>query len=180
MFNKALKALPSNVGYDPGEHTTVSDLLYIVQHELDLMNEEPEQYEHMSAREFNKLSNQYKKFIVRFSKEKNSSKTKYTYVGKINGYDFQRTSTKKYTHAVVWVSDNNKITLSESASFCGSFELALKRSHKEIINFVGKDLENKGIDWSNVYTDIWFVEWSKEIAGPKIPGFWHIVQLEVE
>lgn len=66
MFNKALKALPSNVGYDPGEHTTVSDLIYIVQHELDLMNEEPEQYEYLSAAEFNKLKKKCLNFIQKY------------------------------------------------------------------------------------------------------------------
>lgn len=66
MFNKALKALPSNVGYDPSEHTTVLDLLYIVQHELDLMNEEPEQYEYLSTTEFNKLKKKCLNFIQKY------------------------------------------------------------------------------------------------------------------
>jgi hypothetical protein len=66
MFNKALKTLPSNVGYDPCEHSTVSDLVYIVQHELDLMNEEPEQYEHMTPKELHTFKTKCNNFIKKF------------------------------------------------------------------------------------------------------------------
>jgi hypothetical protein len=66
LYNKALKALPSNVGFDASQHTTIDDLIYIIQHELDLMNEEPEQYDYLSKSEFHKLKRKCSNFIQKY------------------------------------------------------------------------------------------------------------------
>jgi hypothetical protein len=66
-FKKAIKKLPNGISYDPMEHTTIKDLLFIVQHELDLINEEPEHYEHMTDLEVFRLKKKCISFINTFN-----------------------------------------------------------------------------------------------------------------
>jgi len=51
QFKQALLELPSEIGYDPTQHKTLEDLKYLVRHELDLIKEEPESFEHLTAYE---------------------------------------------------------------------------------------------------------------------------------
>lgn len=67
MVQKALKALPSSISYDPVEHTTIDDLRFLVQHELDLLNEEPEHFEHIPQKELKQLKQQCVKFLKIFN-----------------------------------------------------------------------------------------------------------------
>lgn len=68
MFNKALKELPKGITHDHMEHTTIEDLCFLVQHELDILNEEPEHYEHMSNANVLKLKKGCEKFLVKYKK----------------------------------------------------------------------------------------------------------------
>ncbi|GAV11317.1 hypothetical protein [Paenibacillus sp. NAIST15-1] len=65
-FKLAVKSLPEGVSYDPMEHTSIYDLIYLVQHELDLIEEEPEHYNHLSVRELNNLKINCGKFIRKY------------------------------------------------------------------------------------------------------------------
>ncbi|OPH61756.1 hypothetical protein BC351_00500 [Paenibacillus ferrarius] len=67
-IDKALKAMPKEITYDPMEHTSISDLLFLVQHELDLMSEEPEHFEHASKADLINLKRKCVSFIKKYSK----------------------------------------------------------------------------------------------------------------
>lgn len=67
MFEKAIKKLPDGITYDPFNHTTIEDLIYLVQHELDLIKEEPSHFEHLTKDELLKLKRKCERFITKYS-----------------------------------------------------------------------------------------------------------------
>jgi hypothetical protein len=67
-FDKALKSIPSGITYDLMEHNTVKDLIFLVQHELDLMSEEPEHFEHLTQSEIETMIISCNKFLKKYRK----------------------------------------------------------------------------------------------------------------
>lgn len=67
QFQHALKELPAVAAYDSMQHTTIDDLILSVQHEIDLINEQPDDVlGHMSRSEMSKLKAELGRYIKRW------------------------------------------------------------------------------------------------------------------
>lgn len=68
MIKKAFKDLPSFISFDPIIHTNINDLCFLVRHELDLIKEEPEHFEHLNRIELKRRKNECESFLKNYKK----------------------------------------------------------------------------------------------------------------
>jgi|LSQX01.3.fsa_nt_gb hypothetical protein len=71
LFKQALVdfiKLPGEVSgaYDPWHHTDINQLLWSTLHELDLVNEQPEEYDYLSKKKFAELKTSCKRYIRKY------------------------------------------------------------------------------------------------------------------
>ena len=66
-FEEALSELPAECNYDPMNHETIEDLIFIAKHELDMIKERQSGYRDMDGRTRNGIKIRLENFLEKWN-----------------------------------------------------------------------------------------------------------------